>query len=79
MKILHFEAGTHLYGGAQQVLLLVEGLQQRGLDNILVLPADTPVEEEARVRGLPVHPIYVAGELDPLLPVRLARLLDPID
>ena len=29
MKILHVEAGKHLYGGARQVLYIVEGLAAR--------------------------------------------------
>ena len=53
MRVLHLEAGTHLYGGALQVLLLVEGLQKRGVDNLLVVPRWSAVEEEARRRGLP--------------------------
>jgi hypothetical protein len=31
MKILHVEAGKHLYGGARQVLYIVEGLAARGV------------------------------------------------
>ena len=34
MKVLHLEAGKHLYGGALQVLLLVEGLQRQGVENL---------------------------------------------
>ena len=36
MKILHVEAGKHLYGGARQVLYIVEGLAARGVTNLLV-------------------------------------------
>ena len=38
MKILHVEAGKHLYGGARQVLYIVEGLAARGVDNLLACP-----------------------------------------
>lgn len=30
MRVLHVEGGRHLYGGARQVLYLLEGLAQRG-------------------------------------------------
>ena len=39
MKILHVEAGKHLYGGARQVLYIVEGLAARGVTNLLACPA----------------------------------------
>jgi glycosyltransferase involved in cell wall biosynthesis len=38
MKIVHVESGKHLYGGALQVSYLLEGLAQRGVDNVLVCP-----------------------------------------
>ena len=38
MKVLHVEAGRNLYGGAQQVLYLLQGLQARGVRNVLACP-----------------------------------------
>jgi glycosyltransferase involved in cell wall biosynthesis len=38
MKIVHVESGRNLYGGAQQVVYLLEGLAKRGVENILVCP-----------------------------------------
>jgi glycosyltransferase involved in cell wall biosynthesis len=75
LKVLHLEAGTHLYGGATQVLLLVEGLLERGVGNVLVLAQDTPVAEEAHRRGLPVRSLALRGEADLFLPLRLRRLI----
>lgn len=75
MKVLHLEAGTHLYGGALQALLLVEGLQARGVTNLLVLPEGSAVADEARTRGLPVHTLPMAGEADLRLIPRLRRLI----
>ncbi|MDY6813618.1 MAG: glycosyltransferase [Pseudomonadota bacterium] len=72
-RVLHLESGRHLYGGARQVAYLIEGLARAGLDNVLVCPpagalarADLP----ARLAPLPLH-----GDVDPLLPFRLAWLL----
>ena len=43
MKVLHLETGTHMYGGALQVLLLVEGLEKMGIENLLVAPEGSEV------------------------------------
>ena len=75
MRLLHLEAGKHLYGGALQVLLLVEGLERRGIQNLLVVPKGSEVAEEAARRGLPVQTVPMAGEADLLFPVRFFRLI----
>jgi glycosyltransferase involved in cell wall biosynthesis len=76
LKVVHLEAGTHLYGGALQVLLLAEGLQEReGIQNILVVPRGSKVQEEAERRGLPVRAIPMAGEADLAFPFRFKKLL----
>lgn len=75
MKILHLETGTHLYGGALQVLLLVEGLQARGIENVLVVPQGSGVESEAKARRLPVHPLPMAGEADLRFPPRFRGVI----
>ena len=75
MKIVHLEAGTHLYGGALQVLLLVEGLAERGIEGVLVVPTGSEVGEEAQRRGLPVRALPMAGDADLAFPFRFRRLL----
>jgi glycosyltransferase involved in cell wall biosynthesis len=75
LRTLHLEGGTHLYGGALQVLFLVEGLRRRGVDCLLLVPRGSEVETEARGRGLPVQAIPMAGEGDPLLPIRLRKAI----
>jgi glycosyltransferase involved in cell wall biosynthesis len=64
VRILHLEAGSHLYGGALQVLLLVRGLQERGIETLLVVPRGSGVEREARRRGLPCEALPLVGEAD---------------
>lgn len=75
MRVLHLEAGTHVYGGALQVFLLVEGLGRRGVDNVLVVPRGGETEKEARARSLPVHPLPLAGEADVLFPARFRAVI----
>ena len=75
MKVVHLETGTHLYGGALQVLLLVEGLQKRGIENVLVTPEGSAVAAEASQRKLPVQTLPMAGEADLLFPLRFRKLI----
>jgi len=63
MKILHVEGGRNLYGGSQQVLYLLQGLAERGLQNALVCPEGSHLAREAvafaEVFEMPMH-----GDLD---------------
>ncbi|ROR03088.1 glycosyltransferase family 4 protein [Desulfosoma caldarium] len=67
MRVLHVETGRHLYGGAYQVLLLLQGLASSGVENILCAPKESAI---ARAAGpyATVVPLPIAGELDPRLP-----------
>jgi glycosyltransferase involved in cell wall biosynthesis len=75
VRVLHLETGTHIYGGALQVLLLVEGLEERGFENVLVAPEGSEVEAEALRRNLPVLSLPMAGEADLLFPLRFRKLI----
>ncbi|MGB5774274.1 MAG: glycosyltransferase, partial [Sedimenticolaceae bacterium] len=72
MKVLHVEAGRHLYGGAQQVLYLLEGLQRLGVENVLVCPTDSELAERARPFGEVVM-LPMRGDVDLGLIGRLRR------
>ena len=73
-RILHVETGRHLYGGARQVLYLLEALEGRGFDNLLVCTRGSALAREAagRVQTLPL-PWH--GELDLLAAGRLLAVL----
>lgn len=74
MKILHVESGRHLYGGAKQVLYLMEGLASRGVSNVLACPdgagISTPARAFAQVCQMPMK-----GDADLALLFRLRRLI----
>lgn len=74
MKVLHVEGGAHLYGGALQLLYLLEGLAARGIDNHLACRRGCALamraEPFAEVHGMPMH-----GDLDVLMTGRLYRLI----
>jgi glycosyltransferase involved in cell wall biosynthesis len=75
VKIVHLEAGANLYGGALQVLLLVEGLVRRGIDSVLVTAQGGEPEAEAQRRGLPVRSLPLSGEADLAFLLRFKRLV----
>lgn len=64
MRILHIEAGKKLYGGAMQVVLIVEGLQKKGIQNHLVCPVGSAIAKEATSSECVVHELKMGGELD---------------
>ena len=74
MRVLHVEAGRYLYGGAQQVVWLNEGLARRGVENVLVCPTGSDIAT-AVARSARVHAIKMSGDLDLGLVPRLMRIL----
>lgn len=74
MKILHVEAGKHLYGGARQVLYIAEGLAARGVDNLLACPNGSEMARQ-QPAGVRVLPMKMSGDADIGLAFRLAALI----
>lgn len=74
MRILHVEAGRHYYGGARQVVHILEGLAARGVESSLACPRGSAIAVAAapfaRVVELPM-----GGDADVVLAWRLARLI----
>jgi len=74
MRVAHVESGRHLYGGARQVLHLIEGLGARGVDNVLVCAAGSAIAGEAAGR-CDVIELPLWGDFDPWAVPRLRRAL----
>jgi len=74
VKILHVEGGRRLYGGAQQVLYLVEGLAARGHANVLACPRKCDLARAAAPFA-EVHGMRMGGDADLTLALRLAGLI----
>ena len=74
MKILHVEAGKHLYGGARQVLYIVEGLAARGVANLLACPAGREMARQ-QPAGTRVVAMKMGGDGDLGMVSRLASLI----
>lgn len=74
MHILHIETGRNLYGGALQVLYLMEGLARKGLRNTLACAKGSAIGSRsspfARVFEIPMR-----GEMDPRILFHLLRVI----
>ena len=76
MKILHVETGRHFYGGAQQVVYLLDGLRGKNVDNVLVCPPGTEIDTQARQLGAKVFNVASAGDLDLAFTWWLKKIMD---
>lgn len=74
MKILHVEAGKHYYGGARQVAYIIEGLAQRGVENILACPVGADIASAVGDTAQ-VHQLAMGGDADIGMAWRLAQLI----
>jgi glycosyltransferase involved in cell wall biosynthesis len=54
MRIVHVDCGREMRGGQWQVLRLLGGLRQRGVECILLSPVEGPLGERASREGFPV-------------------------
>lgn len=63
MRVAHVDAETGFSGGEAQVFLLIEGLRERGYEGLLLCPPRSRSDEEARRKGIPVHPVKMANDL----------------
>ncbi len=75
LRVVHVETGLHLYGGAQQVAYLLEGLAQRGVDNVLVCPPGAAIGKHFAGSAVRVVELRCAGDADLGFIARLAGLL----
>ena len=74
MRILHVEGGKRLYGGAQQVLYLLEGLARRGHNNLLACPRGCALAAAA-MSFAEVCGLTLRGDADVGMVWRLGRLI----
>ncbi len=78
MKILHVEAGRNLYGGALQVVYLLQGLAELKQDqevgeHILICPRDSAIASATQADR--VYDLPMRGDLDLFFILRLYRIL----
>jgi len=76
MKILHLETGLNLYGGAQQVLYLLDALADDESEHLLVSAIRSEVGEAARAAGHRVREVTMRGDHDLGFLPRMRRVLE---
>ena len=74
MRIMHIEAGRHLYGGARQVCYLIDGLVAAGMENVLVCARGSEIA--GAVRGATVMELPMGGDLDVFWAGPLRKLIE---
>jgi glycosyltransferase involved in cell wall biosynthesis len=78
MRVVHVEAGAHLYGGAVQVLQLLRGLREIGAAgerHVLVCPAGSAIAAAAQGVAHAVHAMPMHGDADVRLRGRVRRVI----
>ena len=75
IRVAHIEMGSHLYGGAQQVLYLLEALSSSDVISTLICPIGSAIGEAARERNIAVEEIAYRGDLDWTAVRKIKRLL----
>lgn len=73
MRVLHIESGRHLYGGALQVRLLLEALEEG--THILACARDGSLGQAAEGVASKVYRLPIGGELDLAWIARLYRII----
>jgi glycosyltransferase involved in cell wall biosynthesis len=76
MRVAHLESGMHLYGGAAQVLYLIEGLAAKGIDNVLLCARGSAIARAAD--HCTVIELPMAGDLDIGLVARCRSVLETL-
>ena len=64
LRVLHLEAGRQILGGARQVVQLVTGLAQAGVENLVVCPRGSRLIEAVNGVATRILPVPMRGDLD---------------
>ena len=75
IRVAHIEMGSHLYGGAQQVLYLLEAFSSSDVTSMLICPVGSAIGKAARERGVAVEEVGYRGDLDWVVVPKIKRLL----
>jgi glycosyltransferase involved in cell wall biosynthesis len=75
MHVLHLETGRHLYGGALQVLYLMNGLREYACQNTLVCARGSEISRAAAKAARVIYAVPMAGELDPRCLLRFCQII----
>jgi len=75
LRILHLDAGREWRGGQRQVMLLANGLRERGLEPLVVSPPNSPLIHRLHDRGIAASAIAMRSDWDIAAARRLRTLI----
>lgn len=73
-KVLHIDTGKAWRGGQQQVVYLLKGMLERGLDTALVCQSHSELEKYCKEHTFPYFSLRMRGEVDIVAGFRIALL-----
>ncbi|MBU3020748.1 glycosyltransferase family 4 protein [Aestuariibacter sp. A3R04] len=74
IHVLHIELGRHLYGGAKQVVYLLNALNSTAITSTLVCPTDSDIAK-LHLPHCRTIPVPYGGDIDVCFPLRLKALV----
>lgn len=75
LRVLHVDAARDWRGGERQLLLLAQGLRERGVEPLVVARPVSPLLQRCKTEGIATAAIPMRNDLDLLAVRRLRRLL----
>ncbi|MDD5035081.1 MAG: glycosyltransferase [Methylococcaceae bacterium] len=75
MKVLHVEMGRHLYGGARQVVYLLDGLARFHGEHVLVCAEGAEIATAIANPAVKIFPLALTGDVDLGFIARLRRVI----
>jgi glycosyltransferase involved in cell wall biosynthesis len=75
LRILHLSDARTWRGGERQTVTLARGLRQGGHVTVIACPPGTPLARRARQADVPVLPLPMHGEIDPLAVARVVAAI----
>lgn len=75
LRVLHVDAARDWRGGERQLLLLAQGLRERGVEPLVVARPVSPLLQRCKADGIATAAIPMRNDLDLLAVRRLRRLL----
>ena len=64
LRILHLDSGRDWRGGQRQVLLLAQGLRERGHEPLVIAAPGSPLVHRSRVAGIATSAVRMRGDWD---------------
>ncbi|MHC4190259.1 MAG: glycosyltransferase [Planctomycetota bacterium] len=78
MKIVHINSEFSWGGGEAQTYYLVKGLENRGIENILIAQPNSALAEKVKEGQIKLIEIYMKGEWDIVAVLKLRKILKKI-